>query len=110
MKNNTTDSIKVRYGFRLIVAAAMPVVILGCLSGEAGLISGIVILPVLALMLFRPFLVTHEQGVKFVSLISDKFFRSASYGDLERQLPAMRWFLRDSDLILLDQSLGDHSN
>ena len=110
MKNNTTDSIKVRYGFRLIAAAATPVVILGLLSGEAGLVSGFVILPVLALMLFRPFLVTQKQDVKFVSLISDKIFRSVSYGNLERQLPSMRWFLRDSDLILLDQSLVDYSN
>ena len=100
------DAIKVRYRIIPALFFGMFWVFPAVLSSSflVWILCGIVGLSFTFLVVTRPFLIASADGVRYVSLLSDKKFQAISYEEFQERLPSMRWFLRKSDLVILDRA------
>lgn len=106
MKNSESTIIRVRYGIIPIIGILMIACIFAAFSPFIGVFIIILItLPLLAAICVRLFLLVTQTDVRYVSLISNHNFRSTTHEEPDHNLPAMRWFLRRSDLDLLTTQL-----
>ena len=97
--------LKVRYSLR---SACAPIILAGSLAwlSESALAAALLGIPGVSLAVMiglRPYARIRGRQAHYVSLISDKLCTSANVDDVVDAAKRLRWFLRRSDVRVLEQ-------